>query len=214
MGLNWVEQGLFIGVNFLLFLMAVVVHEVSHGVVANYLGDPTARQAGRLTLNPLKHIDPVGTILLPLIMRLLNAPFVFGWAKPVPVDYRNLAHPKRDMFWIGAAGPASNFLLAILIALFLKVAGGRVPALGALLLQYLAFINLILALFNLLPVPPLDGSRLLVGLLPMRWARAVLRLERWGILILLALMYSGLVDRLLWPAVSGLARWLGLSLST
>ncbi len=195
---------------FLPFLVAVVFHEVSHGVVANFLGDPTARLAGRLTLNPLKHIDPFGTILLPLFLRLVHSPFVFGWAKPVPVNYSNLRHPKRDMFWIGAAGPAANFLLAGAAALLLKIGGPAIPSWAALLLQYLALINLVLGIFNLLPVPPLDGSRLLVGLLPVPWAVRVLRLERWGILILMGLLYFGVVERLVWPAVVWCAKGLGL----
>lgn len=195
---------------FPLFVMAVVIHEVSHGVVANYLGDPTAKLAGRLTLNPLKHIDPFGTILLPLLMRLLNAPFVFGWAKPVPVDYRNLAHPKRDMFWIGAAGPAANFGLAAAAAGLLRVSGGALPELAAALLRYAALINIGLGTFNLLPVPPLDGSRVLAGLLPLRWAAGMLSLERWGFVILIGLLYFGIVERVVWPVVVWIAKTLGL----
>lgn len=195
---------------FPLFMMTVVVHEVSHGVVANLLGDPTARLAGRLTLNPLRHIDPFGTLLLPLMLRLIHSPVVFGWAKPVPVDYRNLRHPKRDMFWIGAAGPAANFMMAAAAALLLRAGGALLPSWAISLLQALGWINLSLGMFNLLPVPPLDGSRVLAGLLPVRWAAGVLRLERWGILILMGLLYFGVVDRLIWPAVSWLARVFGL----
>lgn len=195
---------------FPLFMMTVVIHEVSHGVVANWLGDPTARDAGRLTLNPLKHIDPFGTLILPLMLRLLNSPVVFGWAKPVPVDYRNLKHPKRDMFWIGAAGPAANFLMAAAVALLLRFGGALLPPPATALLQALAWINLGLGMFNLLPVPPLDGSRVLAGLLPVRWAAGVLALERWGILILVGLLYFGVVDRVIWPAVVWLGKGLGL----
>ncbi len=195
---------------FPLFMMTVVIHEVSHGVVANWLGDPTARQAGRLTLNPLKHIDPFGTLLLPLMLRLLHSPVVFGWAKPVPVDYRNLKHPKRDMLWIGAAGPAANFAMAAAAAFLLRAGGAALPPVAVSLLQTLAWINLGLGMFNLLPVPPLDGSRVLAGLLPVRWASAVLRLERWGILILIGLLYFGVVDRVIWPAIAWLAKGLGL----
>ena len=195
---------------FPLFMMTVVIHEVSHGVVANFLGDSTARQAGRLTLNPLRHIDPLGTLLLPLMLRLIHSPIVFGWAKPVPVDYRNLRHPKRDMLWIGAAGPASNFAMAVVTALLLWVGGLAWPSLVISLLQALALMNLSLGLFNLLPVPPLDGSRILVGLLPVSWAAAVLRLERWGILVVMILLYFGVGDRLIWPAVGWFAKMLGL----
>lgn len=196
---------------FPLFMMTVVIHEVSHGVVANWLGDPTAREAGRLTLNPLRHIDPFGTLLLPLMLRLIHSPVVFGWAKPVPVDYRRLRHPKRDMLWIGAAGPAANFAMAGAAALLLRAGGAAFPPLLVSLLQALAVINLSLGMFNLLPVPPLDGSRVLVGLLPVRWAAGVLRLERWGIVILVALLYFGVVDRVVWPAVVWSAHFLGLS---
>ena len=134
---------------FPLFMMTVVIHEVSHGVVANFLGDSTARQAGRLTLNPLRHIDPFGTLLLPLMLRLIHSPIIFGWAKPVPVDYRNLRSPKRDMLWIGAAGPASNFTMAAVIALLLRAGGLAWPPLAISLLQALALMNLSLGLFNL-----------------------------------------------------------------
>ena len=195
---------------FPLFMMTVVIHEVSHGVVANLLGDPTARDAGRLTLNPLRHIDPFGTLLLPLLLRLIHSPIVFGWAKPVPVDYRNLRHPKRDMFWIGAAGPAANFAMAAAAALLLRAGGAAFSPMIVSLLKTLAVINLSLGMFNLLPVPPLDGSRVLAGLLPVRWAVEVLRLERWGILILVGFLYLGVVERVVWPAVVWFAKGLGL----
>ena len=195
---------------FPLFMMAVVIHEVSHGVVADYLGDLTARRAGRLTLNPFRHMDLFGTVLLPLFLQLVHAPFVFGWAKPVPVDYRNLRHPKRDMFWIGAAGPAANFLLAATAALLLKAGGPALPPVLAELLRAVALINIGLGAFNLLPVPPLDGSRVLAGLLPARLAAGLLRLERWGILLVMLLLYFGIIDRVVWPAVAWLARAFGL----
>ena len=197
---------------FPLFIMAVVVHEVSHGLVAEALGDPTARRAGRLTLNPLRHVDPIGTVLLPLFLRLIHAPFVFGWAKPVPINFANLRHPKRDVLWIGAAGPAANFLLAGGTALLLKMAGPALPAVAAGLLRYLALINLMLGTFNLLPVPPLDGSRVLVGLLPARWAVGFLLLERWGIVLVMLLLYSGVIDRVIWPTVAWLAQVLELGM--
>lgn len=194
-----------------LFMMAVVVHEVSHGVVANFLGDPTAKQAGRLTLNPLRHIDPFGTVLLPILLKVFNAPFVFGWAKPVPVDYRNLRHPKSGMFWIGAAGPVSNYLMAGAAALILKAAGpGALPPLADSLLRYFALINIVLGTFNLLPVPPLDGSRILTGLLPDRLAAGMLMLERWGMVLLVAMLYFGIVNKVVWPVVERLALILGL----
>ena len=195
---------------FPLFMLAVIIHELSHGLAALYFGDDTARRAGRLTLNPLKHIDPVGTILLPLFLRLMQSPFVFGWAKPVPVNPLNLRHPRRDMLWVGAAGPASNFLMAAAAAAALKGAASWLPLLAAELGKYFVLVNLVLGTFNLLPIPPLDGSRVLAGVLPVRWAGIFIFLERWGFLLVILLLYVGLIDRVLWPAVSLFARWLGL----
>ncbi len=195
---------------FPLFMLAVIVHEVCHGLAALRLGDPTARDAGRLTLNPLRHIDPVGTVALPLFLIFVNSPFVFGWAKPVPVNYRNLRHPKRDMLWVGAAGPAANFALALSGAGVLALFGERLPELASALARYLVLVNLVLGTFNLLPVPPLDGSRVLTGLLPVPLARVFLSAERWGFLIVIALMYFGVLQWLVWPVVESLARMLGL----
>ncbi|MBI3317718.1 MAG: site-2 protease family protein [Candidatus Omnitrophica bacterium] len=193
-----------------LFMAAVIIHEVSHGWVALSLGDPTARLSGRLTLNPLKHIDPVGTVFLPLFLLLLNAPFVFGWAKPVPVNALLLRHPKRDMLWVGLSGPAANFLLAAFTAALLRLGAGFIPPLGAGLGKALVLINLVLGTFNLLPIPPLDGSRVLTGLLPVSLAKGVLALERWGIALVFLLLYFGVMQRIVWPVVLSLARWLGV----
>ncbi|MBI3615946.1 MAG: site-2 protease family protein [Candidatus Omnitrophica bacterium] len=196
---------------FPIFMAAVVVHEVSHGWVALALGDRTALAAGRLTLNPFKHMDPIGTVALPLMLTLIRSPFVFGWAKPVPVNFMNLRRPKRDMLWVGAAGPAANFTLAAAVAFLLRGLGSALPlwAIGAA--KYLILINLILGVFNLIPIPPLDGSRILTGLLPSRFAREVLLLERWGTVLVVILLLMGLLDRVLLPAVSFLARLLGIS---
>ncbi len=195
---------------FPLFLLAVVVHEVSHGWVALWRGDRTALEAGRLTLNPLRHIDPVGTLILPLALLLVRSPFVFGWAKPVPVNFFNLRHPKRDMLWVGAAGPAANFGMAVALALLLKGLNPFLPLWGAGLLEYLILINLVLGTFNLIPVPPLDGSRILAGLLPSRLAAWVLSLEPWGIFLVFLLLASGVINRFVWPTVKFLAGLLGL----
>lgn len=195
---------------FPLFVMAVVVHEVSHGWVALRLGDRTALESGRLTLNPLRHIDPIGTVALPLFLRLVDAPFVFGWAKPVPINPLNFRHPRRDMLWVGAAGPAANMALASAAALLSGAGQLWLPALAVALLKYLAVINVVLGVFNLLPVPPLDGSRILLGMLPRAWAGILLLLERWGILLVFLLLYSGVLDRILSPAVGFLIRLLGL----
>lgn len=189
-------------------MIAVTVHELSHGLAALYFGDSTARQAGRLTLNPLRHIDPVGTLLLPLLLRVLNSPFIFGWAKPVPINVLNLRHPRRDILWVGAAGPAANFLLAAVVALLLKLFGGTLPSWVAELARYLVLINLVLGTFNLLPIPPLDGSRVLMGILPARFSWRVAGLERWGVVLVLLLLYLGIGDRLLAWVVASLAQWL------
>ncbi len=191
-------------------MMAVVIHEVSHGWVALSLGDPTAKEAGRLTLNPLKHMDPVGTVALPLVLLLLRAPFVFGWAKPVPINPFLLRHPKRDLLWVGLAGPAANLALAVVAAALVQILGPARFPLAASLLRTLALISLVLGTFNLLPIPPLDGSRILASLLPAQAARLLLLLEQWGIVLVVALLYLGVLDRVLWPIVRFLARALGV----
>jgi Zn-dependent protease len=165
-------------------LFALTIHEFSHGYVAWRLGDPTAKMMGRLTLNPLKHLDPIGTIALFL--------FRFGWAKPVPIDPRNFRHPTRDMAISGLAGPAANLLTAavsglILRVLFLFHIGGFVAAVAT----YFVLFNLILCFFNLIPIPPLDGSRLLYHLLPPNLAAGYARLERYGFIILIAIILAG-----------------------
>jgi Zn-dependent protease len=195
-----------------ILFFAVVLHEYAHGWVAYRLGDPTAKLAGRLTLNPLKHIDLVGTILLPaflIILRVLGLnTILLGWAKPVPVDFFNLRHPKRDMIWVGLAGPAVNVVLAILFSQLLKT---PMPALARQFMEAAVFINLLLAAFNMIPIPPLDGSRLVTGLLPRRLAVLYNRLERYGILIVIILIYLGLFDGVIVPAVELMGKLLGVS---
>ena len=195
---------------FPLFMAAVVIHEVSHGWVAHFFGDPTASLAGRLSLNPLKHMDPVGTFLLPLMLVLVRAPFVFGWAKPVPINPLYLRHPKRDMLWVGAAGPAANFLIAAAGSLLIKTGLGFFPTTLIAFLRTFVLINLVLGTFNLIPIPPLDGSRVLVGLLPRTLARSILALERWGIVLVMLLLALGFFDRFLWRTVGFLGNLLGL----
>ncbi len=185
-----------------ILFLSVVVHECAHGWVAYQLGDPTAKLAGRLTLNPLKHVDPFGTVLLPgilITMRLMNMGTpVFGWAKPVPVNFAKLHHPKRDMIWVGLAGPAVNIALAVLFSLVLRL---EVPSLWQGTIEFAVFINLLLATFNLIPIPPLDGSRLVMGVLPRTWAVRYGRLEPYGILIVIVLIYLRLFDLILLPLV-------------
>ena len=189
-------------------LFAITVHEVAHGWVARQLGDPTAMMLGRLTLNPIKHIDPVGTVAVPLVLVILGG-FVFGWAKPVPVTWENLRHPKRDMALVAIAGPMSNLIMAFLWAFVMKlglILGAQQGVGMGLLLMGAAGIkiNLILMLLNLLPIPPLDGGRVLGGLLPGPWSWRLSRIEPYGIFIVLALLFTGVLGWLLvrpWAAL-------------
>ena len=199
--------------NILLFVIVLAVfasvHEYAHGWVAYKLGDPTAKYAGRLTLNPLAHIDPMMSIFLPLFLLLITrGTFAFAAAKRVPVNFNNLRNPRQDMVWVGLAGPASNFICAIVLSILLKI-----PFLGLLspLFQIGIFVNMILGVFNLIPIPPLDGSRVLMGLLPREFAYSYARLEPYGFLILMGLIFMGLI-RAIFPIIIGLCRILGVDL--
>jgi Zn-dependent protease len=195
-------------------LLSLTIHEAAHAVTADWYGDPTARRLGRISLNPAVHVDPVGTVILP-VLGILAGGFVFGWAKPVPVNPANLAQPRRDFLVIAAAGPASNILLAIGASWLLgAVPGGLAAADGfAGGLATFAFamlqLNLLLAVFNMIPVPPLDGGNVLAGLLPAALAEPYDRLVRpYGFLILLVLMATGWLYRLIGPPMSLLMGWL------
>jgi Zn-dependent protease len=183
------------------FLFALTIHEFSHGYIARYLGYPTAENQGRLTLNPLKHIDPMGVICFFLIK--------IGWAKPIPVDPRYFKNPQRDMLWVSLAGPASNLFLAIASAVLIKFVMLFANVLPSFILFPLVqmigasiWINIMLAIFNLVPIPPLDGSKILMGLLPPKQARAFAKLEPYGFIILLILFYSGLLPKIIFPIIT------------
>jgi Zn-dependent protease len=186
-------------------VFAITLHEAAHGYVARLFGDQTAWMLGRVTLNPLKHIDLVGTILVPGVLLLTGAPFLFGWAKPVPVNFGNLRHPKRDMIWVAAAGPAANFFMALLWVLIMGVStpGGLLESDGLQqIARYGIMINLVLMALNLLPIPPLDGGRIAVGLLPGRASYALSRVEPYGFfVVLLLLMIPGALNSLLTPII-------------
>ena len=188
-------------------LFAITLHEVAHGWAARALGDNTAEMMGRLTLNPIKHIDPVGTILMPVLFLLLPGNFLFGWAKPVPVSARNLRHPRRDMALVAAAGPLANLAMAFGWGLLLKFALMQGATEGLWLgLRMMAnagiVINLVLMALNLLPLPPLDGGRVLAGLVPPVWSARLDRIEPYGFMIIIVLLATGLLGPLIRPLMA------------
>jgi Zn-dependent protease len=180
-------------------LFAITVHEAAHGYAARHYGDNTAAKMGRITLNPLKHIDPVGTIAMPLLLYFATSgAFLFGYAKPVPVNFGQLRNPKKDMVWVALAGPGANLVQAILwtIALYLLVGLGVEERFFIEMCRAGVLVNLVMFAFNLFPLPPLDGGRILVGLLPWKQAQMVSRVEPWGFFIVMALVISGIVGNL------------------
>ena len=185
-------------------LLAITVHEVAHGYIARRLGDNTAFMLGRLTLNPLKHVDPVGTLLIPGMLLLLQAGFIFGYAKPVPINWKNLHNPKRDMALVAVAGPVANLLMAFAWALLLRL--GVLLGGSGIALVYMGVagisINAILMVLNLLPLPPLDGGRVMTGLLPGPLAYKFSRIEPYGFFILIGLLVTGVLGYILWPLIS------------
>ncbi len=188
-------------------LFAVSLHEAAHAWMADKKGDSTARMLGRLTFNPLKHIDPVGTILVPTLMIVFTG-FAFGWAKPVPINARNLKNPHKDMMWVAAAGPVSNFLMALFWVVFLNISimffDGRSSVSMFFLLMPIAgiTINVILGVLNLLPIPPLDGGRIMAGLLPPRTAMQYSKIEPYGFFIIIALMLTGMLSYIIFPVIN------------
>lgn len=189
---------------------SVVCHEISHGLVAYRLGDPTAYRAGRLTFNPLPHIDIFGTIILPLFLVLSGSSFIFAWAKPVPVNSSYFRNPRDGMMYVAMAGPGTNLALALVLALAAHMGAGFLPGwlLGTLAMASL--INIILMAFNLLPIPPLDGSRIVARFLSGKTLWNYMKLERYGLFIVFGLLFLGVITRILWPAVTLAARVLDL----
>lgn len=189
-------------------LFAITVHEASHGYAAKYFGDRTAERLGRISLNPLKHIDPFGTILLPALTVMIGG-ILFGWAKPVPVNFANLRNPKKDMLWVAAAGPASNLVMAIFWAILLNYAKSA-PETAAVFLTEMSWagisINLVLMVLNMLPMPPLDGGRIAVSLLPNHLAVKLAGIEQYGLIILIVLMFTGVLGKIIMPAINFFAQ--------
>ncbi len=188
-------------------LFAITLHEAAHGYVARHFGDMTAYAAGRISLNPLRHIDLVGTIVVPLVCLLLPGGILFGWAKPVPVNFGNLRHPKKDMLWVAAAGPVSNLAMALGWAVALKLGVSLAPGHPAATWLVLVgacgvFVNVIFMVLNLLPLPPLDGGRIAVSLLPPRLAWKFAQIERYGFIILIVLLLTGALGIVLWPLIN------------
>lgn len=194
-------------VKFIALILAVVIHEVAHGYAAYVLGDPTARRARRLTLNPLAHLDVVGSIVLPLVLVLVNSPVLLGWAKPVPFNPAYFKDPRRGIMIVGAAGPLTNFVAALLSALVFRYVA-PLPQLVALFLLFFCATNLILGIFNLIPIPPLDGSRIVMGFLPDNLLRPYMQLESFGFIIIFALLWLGVLDYVVMPVYQILLGWL------
>ena len=198
-----------VAVSFGVLLLSLTIHEAAHAWTADKLGDPTARALGRVSLNPLVHIDWIGTVLLPIIAAVSHLPLI-GWAKPVPVMLRNLRHPRRDFMIVAAAGPISNLLQAVVAAVLLRLvwnpALGNEPGLAATVLFLAVQINLLLAFFNLIPVPPLDGGNVMLGLLPPRLAVGYANLRQYGFIILYALMFTGAASAFITPPTNFMMR--------
>lgn len=195
-------------------LFAITLHEAAHGWVAYRLGDPTAKKRGRISINPLKHVDPMGTVVVPILLAMVS-PFVMGWAKPVPVEPRYFKSPMLDMALVAVAGPVSNFIMACFWAMFIVVVTAALSP--SQLLGFLAtmgkngiIINIILMVLNLLPIPPLDGGRVMAGILPAPLVMPYMKIERYGMVIILLLLVSGILGKILWPLVQHFVKIIGV----
>ncbi|MCE5181008.1 MAG: site-2 protease family protein [Betaproteobacteria bacterium] len=201
MELNVVQQ---IAIYALPVVFAITLHEAAHGYVARYFGDNTAYMLGRVSLNPLRHIDPIGTILLPLLTLFFGG-ILFGWAKPVPVNFNQLRNPKKNMLWVALAGPASNLAMALAWALVMKIANMMPDSALSLPMALMGragiTINAMLMVLNLMPLPPLDGGRIAVSLLPNRLAYRYAMIEPYGIILLVILLFSGVLGSIMWPLI-------------
>lgn len=194
---------------FVILIFSAIVHEVMHGVVAEQLGDDTAREEGRITLNPIPHIDPFGSILLPLLLLFAGSPVILGAAKPVPVNFHNMRNPKLGMALVSLAGPGANFMLAVLGAAVIKL--GLANAVAYPILLQFVLINLVLGVFNLIPIPPLDGSKILASFLPDEWMEKILSLERFGFILVLIFLMLGILDAVLIPVIEWFSKVFGIS---
>jgi len=193
-----------------LVFFSVVCHEIAHGYVALKLGDPTAYRAGRLTFNPIPHIDPIGTIMLPALFLITNSPIMLAWAKPVPVNPGFFRNPKTGMMWVAIAGPATNLAIALILTLALHLAGSIMPGILMHSLAMAALMNIVLMVFNLLPIPPLDGSRVVARFLQGQALFNYRKLERFGLFIVFGLLWLGVLSSILYPALNFAIRHLDL----
>jgi Zn-dependent protease len=194
-------------ITFVILIFSAIVHEVAHGLMAEKLGDNTAREEGRITLNPIPHIDPFGSILLPFILLSVGSPIVFGAAKPVPVNFGNLRNPKSGMALVSFAGPLSNIILAVIFALIIKAGLGN--EISAPILIQAMIINIVLATFNLMPIPPLDGSKIVASFLPTEWMYKILSLENYGFVLVFVFLALGILDTILRPVINLFFRLFG-----
>lgn len=198
-------------------ILAITLHEAAHGYVARYFGDPTAEQMGRITLNPIRHIDPIGTILIPVLILLFsNGSFLFGYAKPVPVNPRFFKNPRRDMAWVALAGPAANLAMALFWTMILKLCflnGTNNATFWVAMAGSGILVNLVLIVLNLIPIPPLDGGRIAVGWLPLPLAAILNKIEPYGFWIILILLFTNILNSIMLPAIAFLMRLLALIFS-